>query len=271
MKLLIVAPHQDDEILGACGLIQKCRHRGVDISVLFATNGDRFGFDIAQQRYDESRRALAELGVSEDHIFYMGFGDTGMSFERSFLMRLRVLPDNQSAASYVSSRTYHPASGRTVRVLRTGNEGDMKRESFLSDLKWIIENRCPDFVLGPSVWDRHGDHAALATFLKEVLPSSIPYTSYLIHGGDDTCWPQREPEVFEKPPVLPQHIWAQRITTRLSEEQQREKRRLIMYFATQIKNDAKGFLTSFAKQEELFFPETTSSANSKDIFLMEIR
>ena len=271
MKLLIVAPHQDDEILGACGLIQKCHHLGVDISVLFATNGDRYGASIARQRYDESRRALAELGVPEDHILYLGFGDTGMSVERSFLMKLRSLPSNQSVASYVSSRTYHPASKKTVRVLRTGSEGDMKREAFLADLKWVIENCCPDFVLGPSVWDRHGDHAALSAFLKEILPSSIPYASYLIHGGDDICWPQREPEVFEKPPVLPQHIWEQRITTRLSEEQQREKHRLIMYFATQIKDDTNGFLTSFAKQEELFFPEIISSTNSKDILFIEIR
>jgi len=266
VKMLIFAPHQDDEILGACGFIQKCRRQGIDTFVLFATNGDRFGADIARQRYDESCAALGELGVPEEHILYTGFGDTGMSAEHSFLMKLRADPTDQSLSSYVSSKTYHPAAKKTVRVLRTGSEGEMDREAFLADLAWSIANCRPDFVLGPSIWDKHGDHAALAVFLKEVLPFSIPYISYLIHGGDDACWPKRNTYFFEKPPTLSQHIWEQRITVRLSEEQQCEKHRLLMLFSTQIKNDTTGFLASFSKKEEFFFREAHHQPIEKIMF-----
>lgn len=40
MRILLIAPHQDDEILAAGGLIQKCIKHGDDFLVLFATNGD---------------------------------------------------------------------------------------------------------------------------------------------------------------------------------------------------------------------------------------
>lgn len=37
MRILLIAPHQDDEILAAGGLIQKCIKHGDDFLVLFAT------------------------------------------------------------------------------------------------------------------------------------------------------------------------------------------------------------------------------------------
>ena len=37
MKILLIAPHQDDEILAAGGLIQKSIKQGDDFLILFAT------------------------------------------------------------------------------------------------------------------------------------------------------------------------------------------------------------------------------------------
>ena len=72
MDLMVLAPHQDDEILGAGGLIQICKSRGDSVRVVFATNGDRHGRGVARHRYDESRNALARLGVPESNIYYFG-------------------------------------------------------------------------------------------------------------------------------------------------------------------------------------------------------
>lgn len=254
MRLLLLAPHQDDEILAAGGIIQQCIGHGSDISVLFATNGDRFGADIARRRYGESRYALAELGISENHIFYMGYGDTGMAPERSFLFRLQAAPASEFFSSYVSAETYHPAGKKTIRALRTGADGPMSRASFLADLAWAIQAYRPDCILSPSAWDAHGDHAALAMLLREILSPSLPGASYIIHGEDDALWPQRHTDSFQKPADLPLHIWRRRIVIKLSDEQRCRKRRLIERFFTQTEHDPSGFLPSFAKQEEVFFP-----------------
>lgn len=71
------------------GLIQKCIKHGDDFLVLFATNGDYHGFDIAEKRYYESEQALASLGLAKESIFYLGYGDTGMKPSHSFLKRMQ--------------------------------------------------------------------------------------------------------------------------------------------------------------------------------------
>ena len=69
MRLLLLAPHQDDEVLSAGGILQQFIEHNSDVSILFATIGDGFVVDIDRQRYEESCYALAELGVSASNIF----------------------------------------------------------------------------------------------------------------------------------------------------------------------------------------------------------
>jgi hypothetical protein len=41
-RLMIFAPHCDDEILGSAGLIQKAHQLGIDVRVVLETNGDGY-------------------------------------------------------------------------------------------------------------------------------------------------------------------------------------------------------------------------------------
>jgi LmbE family N-acetylglucosaminyl deacetylase len=69
--LLVVAPHPDDESLGAAGLIALMQRAGQEIRVVIVSDGGashpnsrRFSrAGLAQQRADEARRALELLGV----------------------------------------------------------------------------------------------------------------------------------------------------------------------------------------------------------------
>ena len=92
MNLLVIAPHQDDEILSAFLLMHKIIKKNGTVNILYATNGDYRGIDYAYTRYYESLNALSLLGICEDHMLYLGYADTGMSKEKSFLMRLRSTP-----------------------------------------------------------------------------------------------------------------------------------------------------------------------------------
>lgn len=64
MNILIIAPHQDDEILSSCLLIQSRLRAGDEIFIAFATNGDRYGLDMGMRRYQESVRALQLLHMN---------------------------------------------------------------------------------------------------------------------------------------------------------------------------------------------------------------
>ena len=65
---LMVAPHPDDEVLGAGGTMAELHGRGVDVSILALTNGEASHphapvarSELGRRRADESERAMLEL------------------------------------------------------------------------------------------------------------------------------------------------------------------------------------------------------------------
>ena len=168
MNILFIAPHQDDEILAAGGLIQKCVNLGDNFMILFVTNGDYCGPHIAQKRYYESKQALEYLGIREESIFYLGYGDTGMKYSHSFLRRMSFEEPNTVLSTPFSSMTYHPAGRETVHFMRTGLESPLTQAAFLADLEWFIKKDFPDIIIAPNFLDMHGDHATLIHLLQKL-------------------------------------------------------------------------------------------------------
>src|SRR2546428_6283181 len=76
-RLLVLAPHPDDEVLGAAGLIEAARRRGADVRVIVATDGgagpDKLGIgkDLAREREAETRRAVAALGLAPASVSFL--------------------------------------------------------------------------------------------------------------------------------------------------------------------------------------------------------
>lgn len=256
MNILVIAPHQDDEILGAGGLMQICQQRGDTVSVVFVTNGDYHGANIAQQRYYESRDALARLDINESHIYYIGYGDTGgMSPGHSFLQRLLASQLDNPLVTPVAAKTYHPANRKTVRAFRTGQDSALTRRTLLCDLSWCMAACNPDLLVLPSPCDAHGDHAALAVLVKAAYGGVgvPPCLFYLVHGGNDSEWPPRAGKRLTRPPGILPTLWKRRISLPLTVQQQTFKRNLIGIFSSQLSEDHDGFLYSFARDEEIFF------------------
>ena len=73
-NVLIVVPHQDDDVNLMGGLIEQYARANSNISVVFTTNGDG---DLANAdiRAAEAVEALAAMGVEKENIYYLGFGD----------------------------------------------------------------------------------------------------------------------------------------------------------------------------------------------------
>lgn len=81
-----MAPHPDDDILAAGGLIQRALSLHKDIFVIFVTTGDAKGrsvtdylhlrltpasyIDLGYVRHSEAVQAERFLGVSESHLFF---------------------------------------------------------------------------------------------------------------------------------------------------------------------------------------------------------
>src|SRR5437764_6870112 len=70
-RLLVLAPHPDDEVIGCGGLVALHLREGRRVRVIVATDGGEAGD--AAQRQAESRAALASIGDAE--LSFLGFPD----------------------------------------------------------------------------------------------------------------------------------------------------------------------------------------------------
>ncbi|HEY3851130.1 MAG TPA: PIG-L deacetylase family protein [Steroidobacteraceae bacterium] len=75
-RVLVLAPHMDDEVIGCGGTLARHRTSGADVTVVFLTDGRGSGStslaaagaadaEIGAIRKDEARRALREIGVEK--------------------------------------------------------------------------------------------------------------------------------------------------------------------------------------------------------------
>ena len=100
---LIVAPHPDDELIGAAGLIAQLVRRGTAVHVAVATDGAASHPNSRQwprrrlvaARQMETRRALRRLGVMPASIHFLGLPDAGTTVNdcrRVLARQIRRLP-----------------------------------------------------------------------------------------------------------------------------------------------------------------------------------
>jgi LmbE family N-acetylglucosaminyl deacetylase len=279
-RVLILAPHSDDEVFMAAGVIRRALAQGAKASVCVVTNGDYLCPDPSKgaRRLAESLDALRLLGMEDRDIYFLGYPDTGFEPESSFLSRLYAEPDPRRLyPSACGSATYGiPGGKREFRFERSGRHAPYNKAAFLEDLNELLRLTAPELILTTSPWDTHGDHAALAHFTRDIL-RDMPETrrpalwESLIHSpaGDDR-WPLPDApyDAFTCPPGLEDTTdlrWDERIRVPLPEEMlQRPVENHLKYRAIQAYRSALGYdgtpdpvvlayLLAFTKAEEIFW------------------
>lgn len=212
-RLLVLAPHPDDESLAAAGLIQRARAHGAPVSVVFASDGEnnpwpqramehRAWIGARQRaawgarRHDEADAALRILGVDPARVHRLGWPDGGVT---------RMLLDGVA--------------------------------SMLESLRALIVRERPTVLVLPDMADRHPDHGALRVLvemaLRDMPDSQRPIClGYLLHGH-------------------PQAGAAQRTVLALAGAELEGKRRAIAAHASQMVLSRRRFM-GFASPTEVF-------------------
>ena len=265
-RILVIAPHPDDETLGAGGLIYTACRRGAQVKVVFMTMGDGSGaaagilfgtgrpspdhmMALGRTRHCEAIAALATLGVAAEDAVFLGYPDDGLA----------DIIDNQHWRPndpYVSKHT-GCASSPYACVFTPGSEYCASRR--VSDLSTILAEYMPDLVLVPHPLDTHGDHwasYALTMYAIEqqnyVELAGANVLAYMVHAGAD--WPQPwgyRPDLPLDPPRWrgsPQAVW---IRTALTEDAVAAKLRALERYKSQLAS-VSAFLKSFVRSNELF-------------------
>ena len=197
-RLLILAPHCDDETLASAGLILAAQRAGIQVRVVIATNGDGYLFATMQDfrkvypshadfirfgeiRQQESLAALARLGVKADQVNFLSYPDRGSPA----LWNTNWSPDTPYRSPYSGDiRSPYPLTYNPQSVYAGAD--------FLVDLSSILSSYRPDLVVYPNPEDVHPDHWGLNVFTRLALaqlhhedPSYDPMDlTYLVHRPD---------------------------------------------------------------------------------------
>ncbi|MFH1191213.1 MAG: PIG-L family deacetylase [Candidatus Omnitrophota bacterium] len=272
-RILILAPHPDDESIACAGIIQKALSAGARVRIVYLTNGDHneFAFIVYEKRITmrqnefiylgklrqkESIKSMKFLGLSEKDLVFLGYPDYG-TFE--------IFCKYWQTASVAADK---PFRDRLTRISSVPYKESLSYgakyygENILSDLTKQILDYQPDKIFVSHPADVNVDHKALYLFLQVALSDletriakPLIY-SYLVHCAG---WPKPRhfhPELKLYPPrkfIGSKLNWLQ---SALSPEELVRKYRSILFYKSQTQSSA-FYLFSFARKNELFSDYST--------------
>ncbi|PYJ68985.1 MAG: hypothetical protein DME76_10490 [Verrucomicrobia bacterium] len=176
-RLLLFAPHPDDESLACSILLQRAVRAGAAVRVVYVTDGDDNPWP---QRLLERKWRLNAADRRR----------WGRLRRTEALAALRVLGVNGSAARFLAL----PDQKLTAILM-------CDAQSALERFAAIIADWNPTELLVPSISDAHPDHSALAVMLRLVLSESflelvatgqMAVWSYVVHGKSSAFFDRAE-------------------------------------------------------------------------------
>ncbi|MGH9141616.1 MAG: PIG-L family deacetylase, partial [Vicinamibacterales bacterium] len=200
-RLLVIAPHPDDEVLGAGGLMQRVKSTGGKVRVVYLTDGDGYPEGVKEedhveaptardylgygkQRRREARAALVRLGLADAFQTFLGFPDGG-------LCKLTRIYWSERRVAYRSpyTRLNRPPRSEMLRPATQFRGEDLSQEIAL-----VIGDFKPTMIAVPRREDQHEDHCAAWYFLADSLNDvrrvhpefSTDVINYIVHFN---TWP----------------------------------------------------------------------------------
>lgn len=143
-KVLVLAPHPDDEVFGCGATLTQMVQAGCDVRVIVLTDGVLASewSELPAEQAQYKKKAKAELRRSESIAAasclgysspeFMGWGDG------------ELLCDDSAA-------------------------GVEKNDAYLAVLNHKVEQLQPDLILAPSIWEMHRDHRAVAQWALRLI------------------------------------------------------------------------------------------------------
>jgi len=197
-RILVFAPHPDDETIGCAGIIQEAVNAGAQVKVMYLTNGDHneFAFIVYEKRLvmfnpefvamgkvrgEEAKKAMKILGVDENNLIFLGYPDYGTdtmffsSWEKNAPFK-----DILTRQSYVPYKEA-PSFGAPY-----------KSENILSDLKGVLLDYKPNKIFVSHPADVNGDHWAYYCFLQialQDLKKELPEPKLYVYFVHTPGWP----------------------------------------------------------------------------------
>lgn len=258
-RILVLAPHIDDEAIGAGGLILESINNKARVKIVYLTNGDNNltgaikeektlkltpeeFVKLGQERMNEGKKATAILGLKDEDLIFLGYPDRGLK-----PMLGKYYSENNPIFSQGTKFNHNP-------YLETLKPGRLYAgENLVTDLKEILNDFKPTIVLVSHPRDFHQDHQACFIFLKRALEETDikpRIFAYLIHYP---LYPQKKKLEMNSFLYPPKKLFSQRgwFSFELTYNQENQKLEAIKQYKSQV-NKLDNFLFSFVKRNEIF-------------------
>ncbi|MDD4182356.1 MAG: PIG-L family deacetylase [Candidatus Omnitrophica bacterium] len=261
-RVLILAPHPDDEIIALGGIIQKALKNNSKIKIVYLTSGEyneisyffykknpavsRNGFvNIGKTRIAEAYNATAFLGVKKEDLVFLGYPDR---FTETIL------------ASFWDKKW--PATSMLTHIGRVPYKNALSfdapyiGESILSDLKQVLTEFKPTKIFVSSPYDTNPDHRSLCVFTNIALLDlkgkigEPDVFSYLVHK---VGWPKVKKYLPSFELDVPRDYADCGITwykVFLTDSEIVNKRKALALYKSQL-SFARNYLLSFVRKNEL--------------------
>ena len=262
-RLLVIAPHPDDEMLAAGGLMQRVRAAEGKVRVVYLTDGDGYPEGVraedhvdvpnaddyrgyGRRRRREARHGLEVLRLGEFSSTFLSFPDSGLS-----ALMTKYWSERRTAYRSPFTRLDRPPRAG-VLVPNTEYRG----EDLTQELAQIIAGFVPTTILVPRKEDQHADHCASWFFTADALGDvqrvrpdlQIDLLTYIIHFDG---WPFEQDDPRLPPPTGLRGGVSGWIQFPINAAELKIKRAALQKYESQM-HVMSWFLAAFARTNEVF-------------------
>lgn len=282
-RVLVFAPHEDDETLGAGAYMRKAVVAGAQVYVCLMTAGEgeelgaalatkspplspRAFIRLGQIRERETRQALALIGVPPSHIFFLDYPNRGL---KAMWSATNWALSNPWRSPY--TRTAHSPLGNCFTP-----QAPFAGAAVVNDIEQVLERVKPTQIFTIHPADIHPDHWPTYCFVKLALEHMrgrdrslwlrhCPVYTYMVHHRG---WPAPwgyYPELSLIPPAelleLPINRW---LSLPLDPYDIATKNRMILTYRSQLARFDM-LLRAFTRHNEVFAELTDIALERRDL------
>ncbi|NYB51523.1 MAG: PIG-L family deacetylase [Methanobacteriaceae archaeon] len=261
-RILIFAPHPDDESLGTGGIIARAIEKNATVKVVMVTDGSKShthtvfkqfqtktnlteNVSLPELRHNETLTAIKNLGLNESNIIFLGYPDGGLR---------KMLNDHWDYGNPYKSDTDYNQYDHVPYSFAYEKNAPYTGASVVKNMESIIQEFKPNIIFYPDDGDDHPDHWAVSFFaqyaIMETNYTGSEYT-YLVHKGFH--WPKPEyylPHEWLIPPRELFDLDANWTYFSITENEENKKRDAVNSHKSQI-HLTRDYLQSFVRVNDL--------------------
>lgn len=163
-KILILAPHQDDELILCGSFLYSLIEQNYKIYIVYMTNGD-YETDIGKVRLKEALKVMKKFGLPENQIIFMGYAN---EYDINGPHIYNADEGQIVKSQFGNYETYGLENHPEYCFEKYGVHHVYSRNNLIQDLFEILQEIKPDIIFSTDA-EVHPDHKANSLFLDETL------------------------------------------------------------------------------------------------------